>query len=312
MAKKVTLIVFLVVLLAAFLSTAGSVSAIEKKFDYRLQEKINKAIENLESKKGTIKRQAKKDLISWGETAVEPLLAVVKDWKQRPADLRVECVDILGEMKDRRAVPVIISVLDEDRMTMRYNAARALGKIGDNRAVPNLIKLLKDKEWEVRFYAAEALGSIGDVQASKPLANLLLEDSNQKVRLTAIEALDKVGEKGEYRAVIKALSDSDPEIRGYAAELLAGWNISDSLPVIIRMLKEDRSNITRASCAHALGVDKDIGSVPALIMALEDDYKEVRIYALESLKGISGQNYGYDQEAWNHWFELNKEKTKTE
>lgn len=312
MGKKVTLVVFLVVLVGTFLYHSGSASAIEKKFDYRLQQKIEKAIKNLENKKGSIKRQAKKDLIYWGEAAIEPLLAVVKDWKEQPADLRVECVDILGEIKNKKAVPVIISVLDEKKMTMRYNAARALGKIGDERATPPLIKSLNDKEWEVRFYAAEALGNIGDDRAAKPLANVLLSDSNEKVRLAAIEALDKVDGREEYRAVISALSDTDPEVRGYAAELLASWDIRDSLPTIIRMLKEDRPNITRASCAHALGVYKDIAASLALIQALGDEYKDVRIYALESLKRISGQNYGYDKDKWNHWFELNKEKVKTE
>lgn len=312
MGKKAALTLLLVVLVGMFLYYSSPASAIEKKSDYKLQQKIVKAIENLQEKKGNIRREAKKDLIKWGEPAVEPLLAVVKDWRAQPANLRVECVGILGEIKDERAVPVIISVLEEKRVTMRYNAARALGKIGDSRATPALIKVLNDNEWEVRFYAAEALGAIGDVQASKPLADLLLSDSQQKVRLVAIQALDNVDGREEYRAVVKALSDMDPEVRGYAAELSASWDINDSLPIIIRMLKEDRSNVTRSCCAHALGVYKNIGSVPALIMALEDDYKDVRIYALESLKKISGQSYSYDQQSWNHWFELNKEKVKTE
>ncbi|NQT95525.1 MAG: HEAT repeat domain-containing protein [Candidatus Omnitrophica bacterium] len=296
--------------LAAIISVVFLVPAyaIEKKFDYRTTEKINKAVERLSDKKVSVRRQAKKDLIKWGEAAVEPLLAVVKDWRGKDADLRVLCVDTLGEIKDKRAVPVIISVLEEKKMTMRYNAARALGKIGDNKATPPLIKLLKDTEWEVRFFTAEALGKIGDDRAAKPLANVALSDSQVKVRLVAIQALDNVEGKSEYKAVIGALSDNDPEIRSYAAELSASWNIEDSLPIITGMLKDDRANITRASCAHALGVYNNIATVPALIEALGDDYKDVRIYALESLKKISGQSYGFNKDKWNHWFELNKAK----
>ena len=284
--------------------------AIEKKFDYRQRQKINKAIANLENMKGNESRESKKDLIKWGGDAVEPLIAVIKDWKGQPAELRVVCVDILGEIEDRRAVPVIIDVLTEKKMTMRYNAARALGRIGDNRATPALIKLLNDKEWEVRFYTVEALGKIGDNRAAKPLANIMLSDSHTKVRLEAIKALDKVDGRSQSKAVVRALSDSDPEVRGYAAELCASWDIADALPAVTKMLRQDRANITRASCAHALGIYNNFAAIPALIQALGDDYKDVRIYARESLKEMTGQNFGYDKEAWSHWFELNKDKPR--
>ncbi len=293
-----------------FLANVDFARAIEEKFDYRLNEKVRKAIENLENKKGNISRRAKKDLVDWGANSVEPLITVVRDWKNQPADLRVECVDILGEIGDKRAVPVIIDVIDEDRMTMRYNAARALGRIGDKKAAPALIKSLGDEEWEVRFYATEALGKIDDKSAAKPLANLILVDPSDKVRLAAIESLDKLEGTTEYRSVLEAFADSNQEIRSYAVELAASWDVKEAVPAIVDMLKNDRSNTVRASCAHALGIYGNYAAVPALIEALGDDYKDVRIYAQESLKRLSGQNYGSDKEAWGHWFELNKDKVK--
>ena len=308
MRSRNAVILSLVVLSFMFLYSIGSVSAIEKRTDYRLQEKIEKAIKGLENKEGNVKRQSKKDLISWGVDSVEPLLAVVKDWKGNSPELRLECADILGEIKDKTAVPVLITALTEAKMTMRYTAARALGRIADNRAVPDLVKLLNDKEWEVRFFTAEALGNIGDNTASKPLANVLAADSDEKVRLAAIEALDKVSGRTEYKIVINALSDASAGVRGYAAELLASWGIEEAMPTITNMLKDDRANIARAGCARALGVYKNVATVPALIQALGDEYKDVKVYSLESLKKISGQNYSYDKDAWNHWFELNKDK----
>ena len=193
-------------------------------------------------------------------------------------------------------------------MTMRYNAARALGNIGDKKAAPALIKLLGDNEWQVRFYTTEALGKIGDKSAAKPLANLLLTDSSAKVRLAAIEALDRLDSRTEYKAVLEAFSDKNPKIRSYAVELSASWKIKDALPTITNMLKNDRSNKVRASCAYALGIYANYAAVPALIGALDDDYMDVKIHAMESLKKMSGQNYGYDKQEWDHWFELNKDK----
>ena len=293
-----------------FLMHTSHASAIEEKFDYRVKQKIEKAIAALEDKKGNVQRTAKKDLIAFDSDAVEPLIAVVKDWKNRPADLRVLCVDILGEIKDSRAVPVIIDTLTENKMTMRYNAARALGNIGDKRAVPALVKLLDDKEWQVRFYAVEALGKIGDSSAANPIADIMIKDSNNEVRLAAIKSLDQVDGKNKYKSVMEAFSDKDPNIRSYAVELSAKWRTEEALPLIISMLRDDRSNVVRSSCANALGRYKNFTSAPALIQALSDNYKDVRIYALESLKDMSGQNYNYDQDKWTHWFEINKDKVR--
>ena len=280
----------------------------EEKFDYRVKQKIEKSITGLQDKKGTIKRTAKKDLIAFGSDAVEPLIGVVKDWKGQQADLRVVCVDILGEIGDERAVPVIIDVLKEDRMTMRYNAARALGNIADKRAAPALIGLLNDKEWQVRFYAVEALGKIGDRSAVNPIADIMIKDANSEIRLTAIDALNSLDGKSRYKSVIELFSDNQPNIRSRAVELIGKWKTEEALPLIVRMLRDDRSNVVRSSCAHALGIYKNFASAPALIQSLSDNYKDVRIYALESLKGMSGQNYNYDQDKWSNWFEMNKDK----
>jgi HEAT repeat protein len=287
---------------------ASGLLASEEKFDYRVKQKIEKSIASLQDKKGTIMRTAKKDLIAFGSNAVEPLIGVVKDWKGQPADLRVVCVDILGEIRDERAVPVIIGTLTEDKMTMRYNAARALGNIADKRAAPALIGLLNDKEWQVRFYAVEALGKIGDRSAVNPIADIMVKDANSEIKLAAIDALNSLDGKSRYKSVIELFSDNQPSIRSRAVELSAKWKTEEALPLIVRMLRDDRSNVVRSSCAYALGIYKNFASVPALIQALSDNYKDVRIYALESLKGISGQNYHYDQGQWSNWFEMNKDK----
>jgi len=308
MRKIVMLISVITMSVISFLLSADCALAIDKKFDYRIKQKVEKAIESLENKKGNVQRIAKNDLINWGADSVEPLIAIVKDWKNQPANLRIVCVDILGRIRDKKAVPVIVDALNEKKMTMRYTAARALGYIADKKAVGPLIKQLADKEWQVRFYAAEALGKIGDKSAAKPLANLLLSDPSETVRLTAIEALDKLDAKTESRAVLEAFSDKAPKIRCYAIELSSSWMVKEAVGPISSMLKTDRSNKVRASCAYALGAYDDYTAIPALIGALSDDYKDVRIYAQESLEKMSGQSYGGDKEKWNYWLELNKDK----
>jgi HEAT repeat protein len=87
-----------------------------------------------------------------------------------PAALRAQiktdryyAVHLLGELRDRRAVDVLISLLDHD--DVNYNAAWALGEIGDARAIPALIAALSNTDALVRVSAIDALEKLRATQA---------------------------------------------------------------------------------------------------------------------------------------------------
>jgi hypothetical protein len=87
----------------------------------------------------------------------------------------------------------------------RRKAARALGEIGDPRAVPVLTALLFEygQRITLKQEALIALSLIGDREAVPAIGRMLdaqLGDTNGDVRMTAMEALGKVG--GEEAAVI--------------------------------------------------------------------------------------------------------------
>jgi len=64
-------------------------------------------------------------LVACGECAVEPLLELLQS-----ADWSVQHIAIwvLGELRDARAIPVLISALDNSSLHVRLSAARALDK----------------------------------------------------------------------------------------------------------------------------------------------------------------------------------------
>ena len=109
---------------------------------------------------------------------------------------------ILGELGDIRAVPVLISALNNDELynfdgleyygyNSRVCSAKALGQLKDKRATIPLIETLRDDMNEVRQTSAWALGEIGDSQAVDPLIEALA-DSDKEVRDAAREALNKL------------------------------------------------------------------------------------------------------------------------
>jgi len=84
---------------------------------------------------------------------------------------RYYAVHLLGELRDRRAVKVLIPLLDDSEIN--YKVAWALGQIGDDHAISPLIAALKNKDALVRTIAIGAL-----------------VDLNAKSALPAIEALE--------------------------------------------------------------------------------------------------------------------------
>jgi HEAT repeat protein len=87
-----------------------------------------------------------------------------------PAALRAQiktdryyAVHLLGKLRDRRAVDVLIPLLDHD--DINYNVAWALGEIGDAHAIPGLIGALSNTDALVRVSAIGALERLRAKQA---------------------------------------------------------------------------------------------------------------------------------------------------
>jgi HEAT repeat protein len=123
------------------------------------------------------------------EQGLEIISAVIKDKSDRPEGQGVStapwsiqrqirsdryfAVHVLGALKDRRAVPILIPLLQDDQIN--YNAAWALGEIGDEQAIGPLIEALGDKNSDVRVIAIQSLEKLraGD---ALPHLHALLND----------------------------------------------------------------------------------------------------------------------------------------
>ncbi|MEM4762284.1 MAG: HEAT repeat domain-containing protein, partial [Thermofilum sp.] len=90
---------------------------------------------------------------------------------------------LLGRLKAREAVPLLIEGLKDRKPEIRSMAAWALGEIGDRRAVSALERALEDKAPEVRREAVVALSKLG---AEEILKTHLTSERNPIVR-TAIQ-----------------------------------------------------------------------------------------------------------------------------
>lgn len=96
-----------------------------------------------------------------------------------PYATRRKAAQALGEIGDRRAVPVLVSVLGEyeQRTTLRQDALTALGRIGDPQAVAPIGRMLDTQvsanSADVRLAALQTLGGLGGAEAAAILLNAL-------------------------------------------------------------------------------------------------------------------------------------------
>jgi HEAT repeat protein len=119
---------------------------------------------------------------------LEVIIAVLNDMSDRPVTgappgnwslrerIRADrhyAVYVLGELKDKRVVPLLIPLLRDEGIS--FKVAWALGEIGDDRAVGPLIEALHDKDSAVRLIAIQALEKLRARDALPHLHALLNE-----------------------------------------------------------------------------------------------------------------------------------------
>jgi HEAT repeat protein len=157
-----------------------------------------------------------------GESAVEPLLHALS--RENPKT-RVYAARALGLIGTPRAFEPIVTLLaQETDAPLRIPLIEVLGQLRDERAVAVLLPYLTAAEranrgWIVRM-AANALGQLGSEAVIGPLAEVLAADADWFARLGAAEGLRKMQHPRAVDALRSALGDGDSRV---AAEAAAGF-----------------------------------------------------------------------------------------
>jgi HEAT repeat protein len=160
-----------------------------------------------------------------------PLLAALE---AAPAgsEARAVYVRALGLMRDDRAIPVLLPLLQADDTAVRHEAVQALGSLGGEQARTGLQSMLEDREANVRWDAAVGLAKMGDPAGKDVLLNLLdrdyyahFPDVRQEGRAWAMETAVRTGARlndPDINQRIREISTSDPNlrVRGVALEML--------------------------------------------------------------------------------------------
>lgn len=146
-------------------------------------------------------------LVTIGAPAVPAMLQHIED---DDIDVRKFLVDILGRIRDERAVEPVCQRLRDGNTNVVCSAAEALGEIGSAKAAVHLIATYARTE-DARLPVVEALGKIGDRSTLKHLYEFLKTD-DVMIRYATLEAIGRIGVSDSVKKLAPFLYSPDRAI----------------------------------------------------------------------------------------------------
>lgn len=162
--------------------------------------------------------------------ATEPLLALLKD---RTLTVRQRAIVALGRIKDLQALPALIDILLEDKRES-YDASKAVRKFG-KKGLPEIAK------------AYETSGNLKLLLLLVELKyqgafDLLIHSLGRTEPASKLVVIRELGNFGDPRAIphlMNELTQPDPMIQIEVVESLGKLRATESIPVLLGMLKDD-------------------------------------------------------------------------
>lgn len=226
-------------------------------------------------------------------------------------DVRAAAARALGDLGVRSAVPILISMLEDDRGFVRDAAAHALGQLGDQTAVPALIRKLKEQALpgpaeaieeglvigdrtsplpelvrrdriERQIVMVRALGALRDARAVESLIEQGLKSPDIGIQIAAALALGKIGGPQAAAALREVLENYYRQAPQEPREpIVIGSPALDP----VRRLWQAQAYL-RTAIVYSLGEIGDPAAVKVLVRATDDDNSIVRdeaTYALDKI-----------------------------
>jgi HEAT repeat protein len=180
---------------------------------------------------------------------LERLLAASQDHKWR---VRVEALEILGEMGERVPLALFLEALCERNIGVRHAAIEALGKQGERAPLTIIFGALHD---------------------------------SRRVNRAAAESLEKIGTRLPREWLLQALADSKAHVRIMAIQLLKAIEYEEAFPIAaVRRMLQDRETDVRIAAIEMLNELEATEVTEPFLTALNDSDYKVRKIALDALR----------------------------
>jgi HEAT repeat protein len=235
------------------------------------------------------------DIVKKNKAALDALSKAIKDpdWVVR-REVLITIFEIARE-KDIDTVvdidTVISALLGDEKPVVRSYAADVLGELRDPRAIPGLVRSLKDPEKSVYVASADALVKIGNSDCTGALGAIIKDEKEGSiVRMEAIGVLRRINAPGAAQILASVLGSAESSVAIEAARALARVGTPNSVAALAEAAKSANSEL-RVSCAYALGLIGEPAAQEALLHLLEDSELQVVREAAHALLFVGSPAY---------------------
>jgi HEAT repeat protein len=152
----------------------------------------------------------------------------------------------------------------------------------------------------IRQYAARADGSDSADQRAQTdqLARQIQIEPDPLVRETIIRAISEFHTPLAGQVLEAGLADDNQLVRVACCQSLGKRGDDRSVTALAAALRQDKQIDVRIAAAEALGKIKSPNTISALAVALDDHDPAMQFAGMQSMKAVTGKDYGGDVQAW--------------
>lgn len=133
--------------------------------------------------------------------------------------VRLACIGILSEQKDKTAIPLMAGLLKDENYKVRLQVVSSLGKLNGPEAIDPLISALDDCVYTVRREAVCQLANIGGNIAIEALKKQESRENEEHVKQWIREKISKAERQGQTSVKSKSQIKEDIKL----VEKKKGW-----------------------------------------------------------------------------------------
>ena len=204
-----------------------------------------------------------------GEFAVPLLTEAIKSGNNELAN---GAASIIAELKGDNIGSKLKSLLESAPANMQILLIGSLSEREDKSAIPSIIKLTESESLEVRLSAIQALGKIGNGSSVIPLATIASSTSGHE-RNVSRSALSNLKGNDVQNAYKKYLKESLPEIQSELVRAIATRAESTAMNELMILAKSDTLEI-REEALRGIGILADQSHLNEILMLLLNPKEE--------------------------------------
>lgn len=199
---------------------------------------------------------------------------IIEAMRKGDSELRLYACQAAGIIGDKEFIEPLIVSLRDDSEWVRIYSAISLGQIGDKRSFIPLVRCFSDRNTEVHRSVIAAFRRLGD-NVVKELINCT-ESDDDELKRNAAKALAEMEEPRGLDHIIMLADDADEKVRITACEALSAFPCEKTRAILKKSLEDSNKKVRLAAIKSIgeLGSVSDIHILADFLESTKDDLEQ--------------------------------------